>query len=122
MNRLKYIRNQFGLSQDEFADRIGFSTIRISQLELKENPHFSTRFLDQMETIFGVNRDWLVNGKHPVFISNQMDEIFKHFEANYELTQSDKRIIQTYLELPKKERDIFVTFIESFAQSLIEKK
>lgn len=64
--RIKVIRQSLGLTQDEFASRIGISRSALSLLESgKNNPSERTVMLICRE--FGVNLDYLLHGAGPMF-------------------------------------------------------
>lgn len=64
--RIKLIRQSLGLTQDEFASRIGISRSALSLLESgKNNPSERTVMLICRE--FGVNLDYLLHGAGPMF-------------------------------------------------------
>ena len=64
--RIKLIRQSLGLTQDEFASRIGISRSALSLLESgKNNPSERTVMLICRE--FGVNLDYLLHGTSPMF-------------------------------------------------------
>lgn len=64
--RIKVIRQSLGLTQDEFASRIGISRSALSLLESgKNNPSERTVMLICRE--FGVNLDYLLHGTGPMF-------------------------------------------------------
>lgn len=64
--QIKVIRQSLGLTQDEFASRIGISRSALSLLESgKNNPSERTVMLICRE--FGVNLDYLLHGAGPMF-------------------------------------------------------
>ncbi len=64
--RIKELRKMLGLTQEEFANRIGRSRISIAQYEAgKRTPDEST--LRLISQTFGVNLEWLKSGEGEMF-------------------------------------------------------
>ena len=64
-NRIKLIRSELGLTQDEFAARIGIGKSSVSLLESgRNNPSSQTVQLICQQ--FGVRKDWLLYGSGPM--------------------------------------------------------
>ncbi len=59
--RLRWAREQAGLSQGQVAQQLGVHRPTISQIEAGER-NVRINELDQFAELFGVNRDWLVDG------------------------------------------------------------
>ena len=64
--RIKTLRKELGLTQQEFADRIGVTKVAISNLE--NGHHNITRQMTvAIYREFGVNRQWLLTGEGEMF-------------------------------------------------------
>jgi len=65
--RLRQMREEAGLSQNELAGILGLAVSTISRLEGGElgNPTLDT--IDRLCAFFGVTRSWLLDGKQPRF-------------------------------------------------------
>lgn len=57
MNKLKQIREQKGLSQNELAEKSGVSRVTISMLETGAQENAKTRTLLKLATALGVSVD-----------------------------------------------------------------
>ncbi len=69
-NRIREIRKQHGLTQQQFADKISYSKMQIHFVEIgKVIP--SNELLHQVAVVFGVNYDWLLSGKGQVEASTE---------------------------------------------------
>ena len=77
-NRLKKIRKELRLSQEEFGDRIGLSRAGIAAVEADKN-NFSQDVLYKMISVFNVNLNYLIAGIGDMFNSK--------VEANYEVAK-----------------------------------
>lgn len=59
--RLRWAREQAGLTQGQVAQKMGVHRPTISQIEAGER-NVRIEELDQLAEFYGVSRDWLVNG------------------------------------------------------------
>lgn len=96
-DRIKLLRNELGITQKEFGERIGISANYVSELEYgKTKPSFLV--LLAIEYRYGVSMDWLETGKGSGAIKE---------EGKY--TQEEKEIIAALRE--HKELKKFVQLI-----------
>lgn len=110
--RIKNIRTHFGLTQADFGQRVGLKRSYISLLESgSRNP--SDLAIGNICRVYGVNHDWLVEGKGEMFGGEQayIDAIVSSFGT---LDPEDKEIIVSYLQLPAQKRRAFREFLEGF--------
>lgn len=71
--RIKFLREEAGLSTRAFASKIGVSSSSISKLESGEN-NPSERTIRLICTEFSVRRDWLLNGEEPMRLPPDEDD------------------------------------------------
>lgn len=107
-DRLVQLRKEFGLTQIEFAEKIGFSRTAISAWEIGRNEP-SNEDTIKIANFFNVSVDYLIgksNIKNPEKID--MDDVDVSFLAGVKgLNETNKMIIQNTLEalLTKQEKD-----------------
>lgn len=89
-DRLKFIRNWYGLSRTQFADLLGTTPAVIKELEQNER-RFSFGLIDKMER-FGWPRSWILSGK--------LDQTQKI--RTRELSESQLKYLQKQLEYLKE--------------------
>ncbi len=78
-NRIKQVRDYFGLSQSQFAQRINRSPGCVSNIESGGTHKVSDETLDSICSAFSVDRDWLVSGKGEMFPpGNEKSKVDKH--------------------------------------------
>jgi len=65
--RLKELRYKLGLSQKEFAEKLGIHYMTLSKYESEKYPP-SLRFIKKLEEIFNVNPQWLLEGVGEMFL------------------------------------------------------
>lgn len=71
--RIKKLRLELGLSQDEFAAKLGFTRGVIANIELNRTEP-KPKFLELMCRIFNVDEYWLRTGEGEMFVKVSEDE------------------------------------------------
>ena len=115
-DRIKKIRRILGLTQQEFADRIGIKRNTIANYETGRNdPVDSVVSLICRE--FGVSEEWLRYGTGEAFVPNIDDEL-EALVKRYGLSSADKVLIERYMGLKADSRETIINFIIDAAASL----
>ena len=70
--RLAAIRKELGLSQTEFAERLGLTSNFVWMLE-KGDRNPSKKTIETICSTFNVSREWLENGSGPRFVDASVD-------------------------------------------------
>lgn len=79
--RFKQLRKKLGLSQIEFAKRLGLTRGAISNIEAgKVQP--KPLLIDLICSTFRVNKEWLVNGTGPMLAERSRDEQIMDFVSS----------------------------------------
>lgn len=106
--RIKKARKALGLTQQEFANRLGISRGNIGAYEVGKNaPSDSVISLICRE--FDVNEDWLRNGNGEMFIEKTRDEQIASFIGTLERNADDdfkKRFISMLSQLDEDEWEV----------------
>lgn len=71
--RIKRVRKDKGLTQEEFASALGCSTLQISFLETGRT-NYSDKIVSKITSVFGVGSDWLLTGVGEMY-GNQEEEL-----------------------------------------------
>lgn len=107
-NNIKTLReDHLGISQAEFAERIGLKRNSISLIETsRRNP--SERTISDICEIFNVNIEWLQNGTGEVFKKNISSNHFAYFISQIGMSDDEKMkdAIYKYSKLNKKNKKI----------------
>lgn len=106
-NRLKDFRKNLGLSQDEFAQRIGKVTrSHISNIENGANA--SDRVIEDICDTFNLNPDWLKYGVEPQFRTIHPDDELGELIGELIADNDDfkKRLILTLLKLDDNKLEV----------------
>ena len=72
-DRIKQLRKQLGMTQQEFADRLGIRRNNVAKYETGENSP-SEAVVSLICKTFNVNEDWLRNGTGEMFIQMDMED------------------------------------------------
>lgn len=72
-DRIKQVRKEYGLTQEEFATRIGIAKSSVSLLESgRNNP--GTQTIQLICQQFRVRKDWLLEGTGPMMLPEADDD------------------------------------------------
>lgn len=101
-NNIFILRNQYALTQQEFADKLHIQLTRsqISHIENADNMP-SAEFISAVCKAFNVSADWLINSN----INNP--------GLNITLTSDDINIILKYRKLPSEVKNAIKTLLDS---------
>lgn len=109
--RLRLLRKELGLSQDEFGRRVGVSNTAISKLEKNER-NLTEQMALSICREFRVNYFWLTEGKGEMFSGTPQD-VVDEIAEDYHLDDIDKKIIEKYLELSAEQRQIIKEYLKN---------
>ena len=93
--RLRQLRKDLGMSQEEFGRRIGVSNTAISKLEKNER-NLTEQTAKSICREFRVNYFWLTEGKGDMFTGTP-ESVVDEIAEDYNLDDIDKKIIEKYL-------------------------
>ena len=113
-NRIKQIRKEFKLNQENFGRRIGIGKTSVSKLENGENnPSDQTLLLICQE--FNINEKWLKTGEGEMF--QQMSEQEKLMKYTALLLKDDDSIVASAIQA------LIVTYeqLDDASKSVLEK-
>lgn len=118
-NRLKELRKELGLTQREFAEKIGIKQNTVAQYEMgRNNP------IDAVIALicrrWNVNENWLRSGKGSMFIEQTRDEQIAAFIGGIQSVEDDsfkKRLISLLSEMSEAEWEL----LEQMVIKLIDK-
>ena len=102
--RLRQLRKDLGMSQEEFGRRIGVSNTAISKLEKNER-NLTEQTAKSICREFRVNYFWLTEGKGDMFTGTP-ESVVDEIAEDYNLDDIDKKIIEKYLELSADQRQV----------------
>lgn len=113
--RIKQIRRELGLTQTEFAERIGLKQNSIALIESGKR-NISDQAVLSICREYGINEEWLRTG-----LGNQKCESINPIDKladRYTLSGFDKVFIEKYVNLAPSKRKIVMDFIMDVASSI----
>lgn len=109
MERIKILRKTLKLSQDAFGKKLGITGGGISKIENGERSLTEQMALSICRE-FRVNYYWLMNGEGSMFAGTPQSAVDEIAE-DYNLDDTDKKIIEKYLELPIEQRQVIKEYL-----------
>lgn len=110
-DRIREVREHFGLSMEKFGSRIGIGKASISLLESgKNNPSIQTIALICRE--FGVNEQWLRTGEGKMFEQTRAS-VLDRLSTEYDLSREQRSVIEAFLDLDPQERDVILKYVHN---------
>jgi transcriptional regulator with XRE-family HTH domain len=110
-DRIREVREHFGLSMEKFGSRIGIGKASISLLESgKNNPSVQTITLICRE--FGVNEQWLRTGEGEMFEQTRAS-VLDRLSTEYDLSMEQRSVIEAFLDLDPQERDVILKYVHN---------
>lgn len=115
-NRVKTVRKALGISQEKFGNQIGISKVAISDIE-NEKTSLTERNARSICREFNVDYFWLTEGTGEMFIEFP-DVAIDMIVDDYKLDETDRILIETYLNASADERKYLKSFLQTFAKNL----
>ena len=102
-NRLKEVRKQLGLTQQELANKLSVNYNSVSQWE-RGVSNITDRVINQICSLFNVNKEWFVNGNGEMFKVNNQEVIDNLNERLDGLSEAEIEFLRKWLQLSYEER------------------
>ncbi len=118
--RLKLIRDVFGLSQNELGLKLGVTNSSISKLE-KGSSNFTEQMIKTICREFNINEEWFRDGIGEMLVEPDtfsLDEYLKQQGA----TELEMEIIKGYFNIPKEIRGTVLEYFKNIILPTISKK
>ena len=110
-DRIRELRKNLGMTQQEFADKIGVKRNTIANYEVGRNEPIDA-VLSLICREFSVNEDWLRTGNGEMFVENEVFSLDEYARQN-NLSEVDIEIIKTYIGLDARTRDALYELFRS---------
>ena len=118
--RIKELRKALGLTQAEFAERIGLKRNTVTTYEMGRNEPISS-VISLICREFKVNEEWLRTGEGEMF-SSEPENALDLLAAKYDLSDADVILVERFLKLNKFQRDAVTDYVRQVAQAFSEKE
>lgn len=119
-NRIKKMRKELDLTQQELGKRIGIKPNSISLIE-SGNRNASEQVILSICREFNVSEDWLRTGDGNMFIQKNpqpLDELLSNLLDGETVTDEDKILVKSFLELPDNSRKAVIDFVKKCSAEL----
>lgn len=114
--RIKQIRRELGLTQTEFAERIGLKQNSIALIESGKR-NISDQAILSICREYGVNEEWLRTGIGEKMTPDASDEL-EALVKKYDLSNADQVLIGKYINLKAGSRETIIDFITDVVAAL----
>nr|DAL06274.1 MAG TPA: Repressor protein CI [Caudoviricetes sp.] len=118
-DRIKQIRLAAGLTQQQFAERIGLSRNYIALIETGSREP-SDRTISDICREFGVSQSWLQSGEGEMFLPRSKNEELALMVADLMAETDDsfrKRFVSAFLAFPPDKLAVLEEFIDLLADT-----
>lgn len=114
--RIKQIRRELGLTQQEFAERIGLKQNSIALIESGKR-NISDQAVLSICREYGINEEWLRTGWGDKKTNNSDSEL-EALTEKYNLSAADRVLIKKYIGLKPGVREAVLKFMTDVVVSL----
>ena len=115
--RIKTLRKELNLIQQDFAKKIGVQRVTISWME-KEGNTITRQNIKIICDAFNVNENWLRTGEGDMFKPADEPDILDKLQQELKLNNAEMEIIKTFIELSPEQRRMGIQFIKDFSSKL----
>ena len=111
-DRIKFLRKNLGLTQEEFSSRIGIKRNTLAGYETgKAVP--SDAIIMSICKEYRVNEEWLRNGTgdmRPIDLAEEIEKVV----VKYNLDDDESRLIKNFVELDSDARKRILAYMKAF--------
>lgn len=117
--RIKQLRKVLGLTQQEFAERIGIKRNAVANYETGRNEPIGS-VVNLICKEYNVNPDWLSNGAGDMFVTPAAFSLDEYAAAN-SLNSVEISIIRGFMELdPDMRQAVYNIFVNAFKENDVD--
>lgn len=107
---------ELGLTQAEAAQKLGLTKQAITLIKKGVNKPSGGTLSNFCKT-FNVNYPWLVNGEGEMF-AHYEDRVLEHLQEQYDMSDSERIVIQTFLQSDDETRKAITRFLKNLAKNV----
>lgn len=116
--QLKALRKKLGLTQEEFAARLGIKRAAISNYEIGRNEPIDA-VISLICREFNVSEIWLHTGEGEMFVPKEADAL-DELAKQYGLSGGDYVLVEKFLKLKPSERQAVIAYMQDVVSALNE--
>ena len=119
-DRIKKIRKDAGLTQEQFAKRLGVKRNTVATYEMGRSTPIDAAITSICRE-FGVNEDWLRNGTEPMYLPNgdKLEGYLAKISKGNDVFIKD--LIEVYMELDECSKEALKKIAEGMAKKYKER-
>lgn len=118
--RITELRKVLNLSMEKFGNQVGITKSSINAIEKgRNNPSEQTIML--ICKAYNVSPLWIKEGIGDMFLDFPKTELDR-IAQDYALDETDKLLIETFLESSESDRKAIKNFLQTFAKKIEQKK
>lgn len=118
--RLKALRKNLGLTQEEFAKHIGIKRNTLANYEIGRNDPIDA-VLFSICREFNVNEEWLRNGTGEMF-SESRNSVFEELTRQYNLDTTQQALVETILQMNDLQRQTLKTLAHNLVDKILSEE
>lgn len=119
-SRMKLLRKTLDLSMEKFGEKIGLTKASISKIESGATP-LTKKNIKLICSVYSVDYFWLTEGEGEMFLEFP-DVAIDMIIEDYNLDETDRAFLETYINASADERKYLKTFLQTFAKNIDEQK
>ena len=114
IERIREARKHSEYTQQVASEKLEIARAYLAQVETgKETP--SGRLLNSMATVYGVNRDWLINGIGDM-VSGEPVNLIDKLDLDKPMSKLVEHILETYGQLNERDQKAVDLFIDKLLE------
>jgi len=110
-DRIKKLRKELDLTQQEFADKIGMKRNTVANYETNRNEP-SNSVITLICKTFNVNETWLRTGEGDMFIESD-NTVLSKLASEYKMDSFEKAMVSNFLKLRPEQREAIKQYVKS---------
>ncbi|MGN0500703.1 MAG: helix-turn-helix domain-containing protein [Ruminococcus sp.] len=107
---MRELRNELGLSQTKFGEKLGVSKSVIVNIEL-ERVEVKDMMINLICKTFNVNPLWLSDGEGKMFVETPQS-LIEDLTTEFNLTETEKKIVSNFVNLSAEDRQKIIELIK----------
>lgn len=117
--RLRYLRKSIlKTTQEEMAEKIGFSDGYISKIEKDKSDNPTDRPIDAICRVYSVNKEWLLTGEGPIHADAQPTDMEKLEAIMSGKSEVKKSFIRALADMPEALLDEMLPYLRKAVAEL----
>ncbi len=115
-DRIKWVRQQMGMTQKEFANLLNISKSTLEGYEYG-NRRPAPAVIELIALKCGVRQEWIVSGEGKPFLPQPADNVVQFTRAHSDMTDVDKALMEAYFSLTDEQKAAFLQYCLSVAET-----